>query len=556
MAARMSSPSSSSSTYPKASDETLSMLRVCKKPIRPATMMATSRPPTATIVTRHGSARTLLIQPKKPQPSGNSPAPFCGPLHYTCRRYAGTYRRRRPRDRPLFGARPGRPRPQHHGGRGRRGGGASGRRGVRRDGPPRRHAAPPRRPAGSPAHPAAPPRPAGADAHRPRRGPPQGRRPRLRGRRLPHQPLRPRGAPGAHPGAHPPRGPALVLQAGLRGFERGPPLPQGKAGREADRPLQPGVRPARVLYAPPWAGAEPAADPLGRLGLCLRPRLERGRRLRKVPAQQARPARGAVRDPDRPRRRLPLRTTRRCPSALTAAPRAAELDPGLRAPVARQNLYLCLQIPAQNQEVPAAPGVLDVGDLPPFCGEHAAVEPEHRVSLLGCQVRGPEEHQPAGLLLRVAYPHRAGGTRKPRDGLASHVFFGDGGRRGPNPRARRAILRGRAHEPLSLQHGGRRSALDRPVEREATGREKEGCQGNRERLGAWARAKRTQRSPLLCTGPSVGGSGRTGSLLSWAWYESRVRGSLSLREKPLMCRSARWRSGLAAGFRGVGALSW
>src|SRR4028119_1113321 len=286
MAARMSSPSSSSSTYPRASAETRSILRVCQKPMSPAIMIATSRPPTAIMVTRHGSTRTPLIQPKTIPTLWELTGILLRPaasLHYTCRRYAGIDRRRRPRHRAVSGARPGRPRPHHLEGHGRRGGRAPGLRRERRDGPPGHHAAPPRRPAGSPAHPPQAPRAPRPDAHGPRRGAPQGGRAGRRGRRLPHEALRPRGAPGPDTRAHPPLGPAVVLEDGLRRPGRRPPLPARPAGGQAGRALQPRVRPAGVLYAPPWPGPEPAADPLGRLGLLLRPWLERGGRLRPVP---------------------------------------------------------------------------------------------------------------------------------------------------------------------------------------------------------------------------------------------------------------------------------
>ena len=73
-------------------------------------------------------------------------------------------------------------------------------------------------------------------------------------------------------------------------------------GRRDDRALRPRVRAAAHLPPAPQPGAHPRAAALPRLGLRLRPRLERRRRLRRLPPPQARspPLR------DGARRRLPL----------------------------------------------------------------------------------------------------------------------------------------------------------------------------------------------------------------------------------------------------------
>ena len=74
-------------------------------------------------------------------------------------------------------------------------------------------------------------------------------------------------------------------------------------GRQRGRADGPGVRAAGDVPAPPRPGAQPRAAALARLGLRLRPGLERRRRLRRLPAPQARLR--ALRD--RARHGLPLR---------------------------------------------------------------------------------------------------------------------------------------------------------------------------------------------------------------------------------------------------------
>ena len=147
-----------------------------------------------------------------------------------------------------------------------------------------------RRPRGLPA--AAPGRRphAGADAHRPRRDRRSRRRPGRRRRRLPRQAVRAARAAGPAARAAAPRqrrggrgrGPAL-RRPGAR-----PGRPRGAPRRAPDRALADRVPAARAVPAPPAPGADALDDLRERLGLRLRPDLQRARRVHGLSAPQDR----------------------------------------------------------------------------------------------------------------------------------------------------------------------------------------------------------------------------------------------------------------------------
>jgi CheY-like chemotaxis protein len=106
--------------------------------------------------------------------------------------------------------------------------------------------------------------------------------------------------------AHPPLGPGRVgADTDRRPHNRTPFAPR-LSRRSEDRALQQGVRPAGVLYAPRRTGPLQAADTLRHLGLRLRTRIQRRRRVRAPPSKQSRSSGGTVPDTDRPQCRLPL----------------------------------------------------------------------------------------------------------------------------------------------------------------------------------------------------------------------------------------------------------
>ena len=82
--------------------------------------------------------------------------------------------------------------------------------------------------------------------------------------------------------------PSIVLEAGGVRSTSGPGAPRRRRRRRADGE---GVLAAGDVPAPSRAGAQPRAAALARLGLRLRPGLEHRRRLRRLPAPQARPER-------------------------------------------------------------------------------------------------------------------------------------------------------------------------------------------------------------------------------------------------------------------------
>ena len=138
-------------------------------------------------------------------------------------------------------------------------------------------------------------------AHRPRRGRREGGRPRGRGRRLRYEAVPLRGA--ARAGA---RAPAHGRDAGgdhargRRGHAR-PAHAQGGGGRPDGHPDRARVHDARDAHAPSRPGPQPRAASLARLGLRLRPGLERRRRVRRLPPAQGR----GSGDRDRARNGLP-----------------------------------------------------------------------------------------------------------------------------------------------------------------------------------------------------------------------------------------------------------
>ena len=160
---------------------------------------------------------------------------------------------------------------------------------VRRD-PARRHASRPRRPGGlSPA----------AD------GEPMGASPHADGARRRPRPRRPASTRAPMTTSRSRSRSASSLRASARSMRRGPSerpavlapatwqldpaskrVTRGKARRRADAE---GVRAARVLPAPPRRGAQPHPADRARVGLRLRGRLERRRRVRPLPAREDRP---------------------------------------------------------------------------------------------------------------------------------------------------------------------------------------------------------------------------------------------------------------------------
>src|SRR6266571_2283978 len=130
-----------------------------------------------------------------------------------------------------------------------------------------------------------------------RRPAPGGRPPpaaRVRGAARPGE-----GAPAAGPQRRRANG-----GAALRQRPHGPVDPRGLARRPYDLADQAGVRPARPVPRASAPGPAPVDDPRAGLGLRLRPRLERARGVRRLPAPQARDRRRAAGDPHRPRGRL------------------------------------------------------------------------------------------------------------------------------------------------------------------------------------------------------------------------------------------------------------
>src|SRR5215204_3187475 len=129
---------------------------------------------------------------------------------------------------------------------------------------------------------------AGAAAHRSRRGRgPRGRAGRRR-RRLSRQALLVRGAVGS-----PARARAARRSRATGGAGGGQPSARSRdAARLArpggDRAVLQGVRAARGVPAPSGRGAEPPRPARARLGHRLREPLERGRRLRALPAREGR----------------------------------------------------------------------------------------------------------------------------------------------------------------------------------------------------------------------------------------------------------------------------
>ena len=87
-------------------------------------------------------------------------------------------------------------------------------------------------------------------------------------------------------------GDPYVLEAG--GVQLDVRTRRAEHGRRRGRADRQGVLAAGDVPAPPRPGAQPRAAALARVGLRLRPGLQRGRRLRRLPAPQARP--GALRD--------------------------------------------------------------------------------------------------------------------------------------------------------------------------------------------------------------------------------------------------------------------
>ena len=106
------------------------------------------------------------------------------------------------------------------------------------------------------------------------------------------------------PGGHR-RGPARGRPAAR------PPRTQRAPRRARPRAHRPGVRPPGAAHAQPRRGARPAAAARGGLGLHVRPGDERRRRLRRLPAAQARGGRGAARAAHRARDRVRPASLRR-----------------------------------------------------------------------------------------------------------------------------------------------------------------------------------------------------------------------------------------------------
>ena len=154
---------------------------------------------------------------------------------------------------------------------------------------------------------------AGADPDRPRldRGPRAG--PRRRRRRLPHQALRLRGAVRPSPGADPARSGRASDRAARSATSPSIRSP-GRCAAATSRSTLSAKEfaPARVPDAPSRRGAHPHAHHRARLGLRLRGRLERRRRLRAVPAREGRPALRSRRHRDGPGGRLPPPGSTRC----------------------------------------------------------------------------------------------------------------------------------------------------------------------------------------------------------------------------------------------------
>ena len=107
--------------------------------------------------------------------------------------------------------------------------------------------------------------------------------------------------------ADPPRRDRTALGPPRR---RSQPRPGGphRARRPGDRAHRQGVRAARVLHATSRRGPHPHAADRARVGLRVRGRLQRRRRLRPVPTEQGRPPVRARLDRDRARVRYRLRS--------------------------------------------------------------------------------------------------------------------------------------------------------------------------------------------------------------------------------------------------------
>src|SRR5215217_217953 len=171
---------------------------------------------------------------------------------------------------------------------------------------------------------------AGAAAHRSRRGRgPRGRAGRRR-RRLSRQALLVRGAVGS-----PARARAARRSRATGGAGGGQPSARSRdAARLArpggDRAVLQGVRAARGVPAPSGRGAEPPRPARARLGHRLREPLERGRRLRALPAREGRPPVRRREHRDGARRGLPAPRGRRR-SSVTRLPIRVRLTLGFTA---------------------------------------------------------------------------------------------------------------------------------------------------------------------------------------------------------------------------------
>ena len=169
---------------------------------------------------------------------------------------------------------------------------------------------------------------AGADADRARRRRGSRRGARRRRGRLPPEAVLVRRAAGPAAGARAARrGRSARPSLEVGDLRLDPARAQGLAGRGRDPALGEGVQPARGVHAPARPGAEPAPAARARLGLRLREPLERGRRLRPLPAREDRPAVRPRLARDGARRRLPAPDGR----AREPAPDPRPADARLRA---------------------------------------------------------------------------------------------------------------------------------------------------------------------------------------------------------------------------------